>query len=175
MQFDSKNFKFEKKTEEEEGSVEDKMQSFPVLKKILRMFTHTPDYTDDYDPDDAAASKTMAIIAIFGITFWVPLIFRKDSMYSRFYVNQGLLMLIFYIPFSILFAIFSGIVGVACSQDASFGNASSGLSVMGWIMDLVVFAICYAIPIFVLILTIKAINAKKAKEIPFIGFLRIIR
>ena len=145
------------------------------MKKVLKLFTITPEYTNDYDPQDVAASKGMAILAMFGITFWVPLVFRKDSMYSRFYANQGLLMLIFCIPFTILFAIFSGIVGVACSADASFAGTASGLSVMGWIMDIIVFAICYAIPIFVLVLTIKAIQARKAKEIPFIGFLRFIR
>ena len=174
---DSKNFKFEKKKEEEELTEEEEeaQKSFPLLKKILKMFTDTPEYTDDYDPQDAAASKNIAILSMFGITCWLPLVLRKNSMYSRFYANQGLLMLIFCIPFSILFGIFSSIVGVACSQDASFGNASSGLSVMGWIMDILVFGICYAIPIFVLFLTIKAIQARKAKEIPFIGFLRIIR
>ena len=117
----------------------------------------------------------MAIIAMLGITCWVPLVARKNSAYSRFYANQGLLMLIFTVPFAILYAIFSGIVGVACSTAAAYGSEATGLSPMGWIMDILLFAICYAIPIFVFVLTVFAIRDRKAKEIPFIGFLRLIR
>ena len=173
--FDSKNFKFEKKTEDEEEETAKEPESFGGIKKVLNLFLKTPDHTNDYDPNEVVKAKGISIAAMFGITFWVPLVLRRNSMFGRFYANQGLLMLILCIPFSILFAIFSGIVGVACSNDAAVAGASSGLTFMGWIMDLIVFAICYAIPIFILILSIKNIRAGKAKEIPFIGFLRIIK
>ena len=173
--FDSKNFKFEKKTEDEEEETAKEPESFGGIKKVLNLFLKTPDHTNDYDPNEVVKAKGISIAAMFGITFWVPLVLRRNSMFGRFYANQGLLMLILCIPFSILFAIFSGIVGVACSHDAAVAGASSGLTFMGWIMDLIVFAICYAIPIFILILSIKNIRAGKAKEIPFIGFLRIIK
>ncbi len=173
--FDSKNFKFEKKTDDEEEETAKEPESFGGIKKVLNLFLKTPDHTNDYDPNEVVKAKGISIAAMFGITFWVPLVLRRNSMFGRFYANQGLLMLILCIPFSILFAIFSGIVGVACSHDAAVAGASSGLTFMGWIMDLIVFAICYAIPIFILILSIKNIRAGKAKEIPFIGFLRIIK
>ena len=173
--FDSKNFKFEKKTDDEEEETAKEPESFGGIKKVLNLFLKTPDHTNDYDPNEVVKAKGISIAAMFGITFWVPLVLRRNSMFGRFYANQGLLMLILCIPFSILFAIFSGIVGVACSNDAAVAGASSGLTFMGWIMDLIVFAICYAIPIFILILSIKNIRAGKAKEIPFIGFLRIIK
>ena len=173
--FDSKNFKFEKKTDDEKEETAKEPESFGGIKKVLNLFLKTPDHTNDYDPNEVVKAKGISIAAMFGITFWVPLVLRRNSMFGRFYANQGLLMLILCIPFSILFAIFSGIVGVACSHDAAVAGASSGLTFMGWIMDLIVFAICYAIPIFILILSIKNIRAGKAKEIPFIGFLRIIK
>ena len=178
----SKNFVFEKKKDENEFEDEDedeegrkKIDPLKFFKNALNIFINTPDHSDDYDPAEAAQNKGTAIAAMFGITFWVPLAFSPKSLFSRFYANQGLLFLIFQIPFTILFLIFSGIVNLACTQTASYAGESSGLSPIGWIMDILLFAICYAIPIFVIVLSIRNIRACKAKEIPILGFLRLIK
>ena len=177
----SKNFVFEKKKAENEGEEEEDEEEderkdyFKGIKKVLNIFINTPDHTDDYDPAEAAQNKGTSIAAMFGITFWVPMAFAPNSLFSRFYANQGLLFLIFQVPFTILFLIFSGIVNLACTQTASYAGEASGLSPVGWIMNLLLFAICYAIPIFVLVLAIRNIRAGKAKEIPILGFLRLIK
>ena len=178
----SKNFVFEKKKDENEFEDDDedeegrkKIDPLKFFKNALNIFINTPDHSDDYDPAEAAQNKGTAIAAMFGITFWVPLAFSPKSLFSRFYANQGLLFLIFQIPFTILFLIFSGIVNLACTQTASYAGESSGLSPIGWIMDILLFAICYAIPIFVIVLSIRNIRACKAKEIPILGFLRLIK
>ncbi len=164
----SKNFKFEKVEKDED---EEEKKPNPLV-SVLKMFTETPDHTDDFNPDDAAANKKTSIIALFGITFWVPLAFSPNSVYSRYYANQGLIMLFLTLPFTLLYSLFFGIVSIACT--VSDGEVSY-LSASGWLAELILAAIFYALPVFVLILMIKAVRQGKAKEVPFLGWLRIIR
>jgi len=171
----SKNFKFEKKEKPEgQGEENKEPENLSFKDKILKMFTDTAEHTLDYEKEDAAQNKKMAIIALFGITFWVPFVFSPKSRYARFYGNQGLIMLIMSIPFSLLYLMFSGIVGVACTQQATVGSSGAGLSIFGIIMDIIFFAVCYAIPIFMIYNAIKNILAGKAKDLPFLGFLRLV-
>ena len=170
----SKNFKFEKTDDSEKGEDFLKDDGLKGFAKIMAMFKETPDHTLDYEKEDAAANKVTSIIALFGITFWVPFVFSSNSRYSRFYANQGLLMLIAYIPFSLLYLMFSGMVGIACTTAPTLGSTETSLSVIGIIMDIFFFAVCYAIPIFILYNCIRNILAGKAKEIPFIGFFRLV-
>ncbi len=171
----SKNFKFEKKEKPEGQGEENKENEDLQLKdKILKMFTETTDHSLDYEKEDAAKNKKISIIALFGITFWVPFVFSPQSRYARYYGNQGLIMFIMSIPFSLLYLMFSGIVGVACTQQATVGSSGASLSIFGIIMDIVFFAICYAIPIFMLYNAIKNILAGKAKDLPFFGFMRLV-
>ncbi len=169
----SKNFTFEKKDKSEQPA-EEEGESVSGTQKIVNMFTETKDHTSDFDPNDASANKLFAILACLGITFWVPLAFRKDSHFARFYANQGLLTLIVSIPFIIIYAIFSGIVGVACTSAGSLGGGES-LSITGYIVKFILFLIIYAIPIFFIARSISSINKGKAVEIPFVGFLTLIR
>ncbi len=55
---------------------------------------HTPDSTGDYDPADIASHKGMSVLAYFSVLVLIPLLAAKDSRYTRFHVNQGLLLLI---------------------------------------------------------------------------------
>jgi len=171
----SKNFKFEKKEKPEgQGEENKEPENLSFKDKILKMFTDTAEHTLDYEKEDAAQNKKMAIIALFGITFWVPFVFSPKSRYARFYGNQGLIMFIMAIPFSLLYLMFSGIVGVACTQQATVGSSGASLSIFGIIMDIIFFVICYAIPIFMIYNAIKNILAGKAKDLPFLGFLRLV-
>ena len=174
--FNSKDFKFErKKPAENNAEPEQEQEPLKGFAKILSIFTNTPDHTMDFDPDDIAKSKTTSIISLFGLTFWVPFAFSPRSAFSRYYANQGLLMLIVLLPFTLIYAMFAGIIGVACTTAPTLTDPSTHLSFMGVIMDLLFFLICYAIPIFMIYNGIRNIRAGKAKDIPFIGFLRLIR
>ena len=84
-------------------------------------------------------------------------------------------MLIVYLPFSLLYLMFNTIVGVACVQIPTADNPDAhGLNAMGWIMDIFFFLVCFAIPIFIVYNCIRNIRAGKAKDIPFLGFLRLV-
>ncbi len=166
----SKNFKFEKK---ESAPVEDSSpkEKPKGIKGFLDVITNTRDHSLEFDKNDAAANQKMAILACFGVTFWTPFVFRQDSRFSRFYGNQGLLILIAMIPCTLLFSLFAALlVGTACVDPAP----PHFLTIGGWIADLILFAICYSVPIFMIVCCIKNIKAGKAKDIPFIGRLRLI-
>ena len=64
------------------------------LKKKAANLNNTPDSTGDYEPNDIASHKGMSVLAYFSVLVLIPLLAAKDSRYTRFHVNQGLLLLI---------------------------------------------------------------------------------
>lgn len=78
---------------------------------------NTPDTTSGYDQKDIQSNKTMGILAYFGLLVLVPIFAAKNSRFARFHANQGLVLLIVKIGFSIISALknihfISGVFGV---------------------------------------------------------------
>ena len=172
----SKDFKFEKREETDEE--QDEQKPAPKnIKEFIAMLRDTKDHTFEYDVNDIQQNKTLSIISCIGITFWVPMAFKGGSRVGRFYANQGILIFITSIISSILYAIFSGIVGVACTTytNYDFTHTIPTLSFGGVILDIIFFAICFAVPIFMFVCAFLDIRAGKVKDIPLIGKLRLLR
>ena len=172
---ESKNFKFEKKEKAEAQADSEDTQQKPTsknLKDIINSLMDTTDHSHEFDRQDAEKNKVTSIIACFGITFWVPFVFSSNSRFSRFYANQGLLILILSLPFIVVNAIFTSIINSACIMYTSSGPT---LSILGYILDILLFGIFYLFPIFIIFTTIQNIRAGKAKDIPLIGKFRLIR
>ena len=173
--FDSKNFKFEKKSEEEkEHEAQEKAEAEKPknIKEWIDKLRDTRDFSHNYDMNDFAAHKKHCILASLGITFWVPYAFSGNCQSSRFYANQGLLTLIIEAVFSIIYSLLINLVGIAFVENTFDGYR---LSIAGWIFGFLFTVICYAIPVFIVVTSIQNIRAGKIKEIPFIGRLRLIR
>jgi len=101
-----------------------------------------------YSPEDIEKNKVICALAY--ILFFLPLIACIDSPFGRFHANQGLLLLI---------------VAVA-------GNIVLGLiPIIGWIL-MPLFSL--AILVFAVLGIVNAATGK-AKELPVIGKLRIIK
>lgn len=170
----SKDFKFEKKEEEpvEEGPKEKPKN----IKEFIAMLRDTKDYTILQDRNDMQVNRNICIIACLGITFWVPLVFKGGSRVGRFYANQGLLIFITSIASSILYGIFSGIIGVACTTYTTFGltETVATLSVGGIILDILFFALCYAVPIFLFVCGFLDIRSGKVRDLPLVGKIHLI-
>ena len=177
---DSKNFKFEKKEEPEQEEEEpEKPENLKGYIAMYRdMILNTKDHTLEYDRSDIQETSKISMISCLGITFWVPMAFKKESRVGRFYANQGLLMLIILVASTLLFLMFSGIVGIACTEyieDITNPGGGTRLKFMGYVLDLIFFAICYAIPIFLFITGYRDIKAGKVKDLPLVGKLRLLR
>ena len=123
-------------------------------------FVNTPDYTQQFHPQDISDGKAMSILAYFGILFFLPLVVCPQSRFGRFHANQGLILLIFGFALNLLTGLFS--------------------LAFAWVPVLrVLWKILSAllnIPMFALFV-IGVVNAAngRAKELPVIGKIRIIQ
>lgn len=115
--------------------------------------TEGDDYTATMDPNDIAQNKTMAVLAYFGFLFLVPLLAAPNSKYARFHTNQGLVLFI-------LDAIVSVVSGVSSFIPVVKAIVPGVLSVL--ILVLLIMGVINA-------------GSGKAKELPVIGKIRILK
>ena len=108
-----------------------------------------------YDPQDIENGKTMAILSYLGPLWLIAVILGRESAFTRFHLNQGLIMnaiwIVLWIPVTLVN------VGIAF------------IPILGWIM-----APCIAITFFLTYIAIAikgAITANRglAEELPVIG------
>jgi len=115
-----------------------------------------------FDPADVQKNKSMAIIAvIFPILFFLPLVSDANSAYGKFHANSALLLLLYGIVASILYAILAAIfifipyVGI----------------ILTTIISIAVWGTSLALWIFALVTACKG----EAKPLPVIGKIVIIK
>ena len=136
-------------------------QQSPGLGDSYQRFANTPDPTAQFNPQDIANNKAMAILAYLGILVLVPIFAANNSPFARYHANQGLILLIVNIVLMIAAAILSAIF-VAISWRLYF------LSTLFWLIASII------ILAFVIIGIINAASGK-AKELPIIGKIRLLR
>ncbi len=126
------------------------------LNETVTQLTDTKDSTEEYDPQDIEKNKIMAILAYLGFLVIIPLFCAGESRFARFHVNQGLVLLITDIILGMIFAL----VG--------------WLPLIGWLIKIVRWL---ASVIFFVFMVIGILNAYrgKAKDLPFIGGIRLLR
>ena len=91
--------------------------------------------------------KTMAVLSYLGILVLVPLLLKKDSEFNKFHIQQGLVLLVVWIVWSIVWWIFAWIPFI------------------GWLIGLA----GWLVLVYLMIVGIlNALNGKK-KELPIIG------
>jgi len=117
----------------------------------LHQLNDTPDTTAKFDPIDIEKNKIMAILAY--IIWLIPLLAAKDSKFARFHTNQGLVVFILSIAWSVVTSIISSISFL-------FGSIFSLGSLL-----------------FLALMIVGIINAAngRAKELPVIGSINIIQ
>lgn len=124
-------------------------------------FMNTPDTTGAYDPRDIEQNKMMAILAYLWLLFLVPLLAAPQSRFARFHANQGLVLFIFEAGASIVLAIL-GVLLVLITP---------ALSILMTILWLLV----WLPSIGLVVLGIINASSGKAKELPLIGKIRILK
>lgn len=123
---------------------------------MANIFTNTPDYTNQCLRQDITDNRVMGILAYCSWLVLVPLFAAKGSKFARHHVNQGLILAIAEVALWVVFGLLSRIpyIGWLFAIIEWAGTvACTGLSVLG------------------------IVNAARgfARELPFIGFLRIIK
>ena len=107
----------------------------------------TPDTTGEFNTQDIQENKIYAILACFGILFFLPLIAAPKSKFARFYANQGFILF--------LFGIVAGVVIRLLSFIPLVGT------IVSWVLGI--------IELFLFIFAIVNACQGKAKELPVIG------
>ncbi|MCH5324013.1 MAG: zinc-ribbon domain-containing protein [Eubacterium sp.] len=137
---------------------------------------NTADSTAEFDPTDIENNKILSLFAYLGILFLIPLLAAPNSKYARFHTNQGLVLFIFDIVvgvvLGILSAIIGGIIGAAAAADP-FG-ALGALGVFSTIMGIIIGLVYLCILVIVIIGIVNAVTGK-AKELPIIGKIKILK
>lgn len=127
-----------------------------MLEKVLQIAFGTPDTTDQYDRDEIGLYMPMAIIAYLSWLLILPLFLMRGSKYVRYHCNQGLVLAI---PATVIIIILSLLSKIPF------------IGILFFII-MVLFIIAY---ILVSAIGIANCVMGKAREIPYIGGVRILK
>lgn len=130
------------------------------MENKFEQLNNTPDTTAEFSSEDIQQNKVMAILAYFGILVLVPIFGAKDSKFARYHANQGLVLFLAAIAYSIATSILTSIL-IAISWRLAF---------LSTIFSLVSIA-------FLVLMVLGIINAAngKAKELPIIGKFKLLK
>lgn len=131
----------------------------PIGEKF-RQLNDTKDETEGFDKTDIETNKAMAVLAYLGLLALIPLIAARKSPYARYHTNQGLVLLIAEMAYSILYGILNSI-----------------LLAISWRLAFIASILGFASIVFLVIALVGIINALngRAKELPVIGKFKILK
>lgn len=126
----------------------------------VKALNNTADTTSEFDPQDIEKNKFMAILAYFGILVIIPILAAKESKFARFHSNQGLILCITAILYSVAYSILSSII-LGISWHLYWLVSIIGILGFGFLIWFV----------------IGIINAAqgRAKELPIIGHYKLLK
>lgn len=125
--------------------------------RLVSLAQNTKDETGDMDGADIEKNKVYGGLAYF--LFFLPLVACPESKYGRFHANQGLILLIMGIAGSVVTAVISTVFGAIH---------------MWFVGSLVSYAVWLAVTVTGIIGLVNGFGGK-AKELPVIGGIRIIK
>ncbi len=140
-------------------SVQTKEKQTDFSDKVAAL-NNTADSTAEFDKEDIDKNKIMAILAYFGPLVLIPILMAKESKFARYHSNQGLVLLVALIIYSVAYGILSS-VALAISW-----TLYSIISILGFVS--ILFSILAIIGI------INAANGR-AKELPIIGKYKLLK
>lgn len=121
---------------------------------------HDIPINEAFDSEDIEKNKSMAVLAYLGILVLIPLFNAKESPYARFHTNQGLVLCIAAILYSIACSIINAII-LAISWKLYFITSILGFAGIAFLV-LAVMGI------------VNAVNGR-VKELPLLGKYRIVK
>ncbi len=130
---------------------------------------NTADSTAECDPADIQNNKVMAVLSYFGILVLIPIFAAKNSKFARFHANQGLLLFIAEIALQIIQRILQAVF--------PYHWTSSYTYTRGIVYNILAFVIAVLMIVILVLTIIGIVNAVKgkAKELPIIGSIKILK
>ena len=114
------------------------------------------DRTSEFEEKDIKDNMIMGIFAYLSILVLIPLFAAKNSKYARFHANQGIVLCIVSILFSIVISILTRIPFI------------------GWLFAVIGSIIGLVWLVYAVLGIVDVVNGK-ARELPFIGGIRILK
>ncbi|MEG0978926.1 MAG: hypothetical protein RR911_05600 [Oscillospiraceae bacterium] len=145
----------------EESNADNSPKSNSKAEAIFDKINNTHDATDECDEEDIRDNKLISVLAYLGILVIITIFVEPNSKFARFHASQGLNLFVCEIAYSILFTIISG---VCITISFTLGQIISSILLLVNLFFLVL----------VIIGIINAVQGK-AKELPFIGGLKILK
>lgn len=118
------------------------------------------DRTHEFNKNDILENKGIAAFAYFGLSFVMPLWAAYDSDFARFHANQGMVLALNELIVCVLIVLSHMLVAVN--------------PIFRYIRTILWFALVVAILFYSIYGTVNAMRGK-AKELPFIGTMKLIR
>ena len=127
----------------------------------VQSLNQTEDTTSQFSREDIQQNKVMAVLAYLGILVLIPILAAPNSKFARYHANQGLVLVIVGVAYTILNTIITSVFYVV-----SWGLGSIISSLLG-----------LASLVFVILAILGIVNAAsgKAKELPVIGKITILK
>lgn len=116
-----------------------------------------------FNTEDVQTNKVMGILAYIGFLFLVPLLGAKDSQYSRFHANQGLVLFILEVALSITSFIITFVVTIA------------SLGLLTAFVSAVLYSIIGIFSLVFMIIGILNACSGEPKKLPVIGNITLIK
>ena len=128
--------------------------------KAFENLNNTDDTTYQYDPVDIEQNKMIALFSYIGILFLIPLLAAPNSRFAKYHANQGLVLFILEVAFGIVQGILASI-----------------LYSISWHLGFIVTIVRTFSLAFIILAVLGIINATsgRAKELPIIGKIKIIK
>lgn len=113
------------------------------------------------DKTDAAQNRAMAVLAYIGILFLIPLLAAKTSPFARYHTNQGIVLFLASLIYSVATRI---VVTITMFANHLLGGLLSGLFGLGSIL-------------FLVLMILGIVNAAQGKQkpLPVIGEITVLK
>lgn len=157
-----------KEDKKEEKKFEDKAKE--TIDKIM----DTEDSTKDYTEKDIESNKGLAMISYLGPLSLIPFLVSKDSKFVEYHAKQGLNLFVIELIFSICSYFLTSIIRMP--KMCSFWGKSSyqcGLITPWWIS--LPISLIELLTFLVAVVGFVWAYQGKAKELPFVGKIKIIK
>ena len=142
------------------------------VKDTINTFMDTPDSTDEFDEKDIKDNTFLAILSYLSILVVIPYFGSNNSKYVRYHAIQGMNLLLFWGIYTIMNNILSNIKVTELVVNFD-GIRGSKLVTPIWVT--LPLGLVQAMLIALSIIGIVYVLQGKAKELPIIGKLKIIK
>ncbi len=151
-----------------EPTAEEKLQeATQTIDSVAQKLGNTADHSAEYDKTDVEANKVMALLSYLGILVLVPIFAAKHSAYVRFHANQGVVLLLGMIGYSIADGIVTAILRAILYKGLGLWSIYSMCSS-------IINLLYVGFTILAIIGIINVLNGR-AKDLPIIGKYRVLK